>query len=253
MNESTPSLAGKAAIVTGSSRRIGKAIAARLAAAGAGVVINARASADEAEAAAREITDAGGRALVHLADVTDEAAMAGMVDAAVAEYGRLDVVVHNAFLPVGTPIGGLSLDDWHKGLAVVLDGAFLLAKYAIPHLEKTEGRIVFIGGATAFEGAGGPVVPTAKSGLVGLTRTLARTLGPKNVTANLLSLGTISDENDSPERTAHHLKSRPLERIPLGRYGTPDDVGAAVVSICGEGMRYMTGQVIHLTGGYYMG
>ena len=212
-----------------------------------------RASADEAEAAAREITDAGGKAVVAMGDVTDEGDVAGLVNTAIETYGRLDIAVHNAFLPVGTPIGGLSLDDWHKGLAVVLDGAFLLAKYAIPHLEKTQGRIVFIGGATAFEGAGGPVVPTAKSGLVGLTRTLARTLGAKGVTANLLSLGTITDEHDSPERTAYHLKSRPLDRIPLGRHGTPDDVGAAVVSICGEGMRYMTGQVIHLTGGYYMG
>jgi 3-oxoacyl-[acyl-carrier protein] reductase len=255
MPEPSTPLAGRTAVVTGSSRRIGKAIAKHLAAAGASVVVNARSSRERADAVVNEITAAGGTAMVHMADVTDEAAVQGLIDAAVAAYGGLDIVVHNAFAPRPGGLAETSLDDWHASLSVILDGAFLCAKYAAPHLEKSGGTIIFIGGATAFEGGtGGPAVPAGKAGLVGLARTLAKNWGPAGATANVLSLGTVGDPTeDSEERTAFHHRTRPIERIPLGRHGTPDNVGAAVVMMCGPGMAYVTGQVIHMTGGYYMG
>lgn len=253
MTENTLDLTGKTAIVTGSSRRIGRAIAMRLASAGAGVIINARSSGEEANAVVAEIEAEGGRAIAHLADVTNEDAVAAMVDAAVEGFGGLDIIVHNAVSRQHAPLTELKLADWRSGLSVILDGAFLCAKYAAPHLEKSGGTIIFVGGATAFQGGGSPAVPTGKAGLVGLTRTLAGNLGPKGVTANIVSLGSIVDENDDRERTAFLTTARPVEQIPLRRLGTPDDVAETVLGMCGPGMRYVTGQVVHLTGGFYMG
>ncbi len=253
MSQATVDLTGKSAIVTGSSRRIGRAIAMKLADAGAGVVINARTSKDEADAVVAKIEAAGGKAVACLADVSDEAAVANLINTAVRAFGGLDIVVHNAVARQHATVEELALDDWHQALGVVLDGAFLCSKHAVPHLEKLGGTIIFIGGATAFEGGRGPAVPTGKAGLVGLTRTLARTLGPKGITANIVSLGSIEDKEDDPERVEFLNSARPTDRIPLRRLGTPDDVAEAVLTMCGPGMRYVTGQVLNLTGGYYMG
>lgn len=246
-------LAGKVALVTGGSRRIGRQIALRLAEEGAAVAVNARTSRQEVEAVVAEIEAVGGRAIAAMADITDPAANAGMVDATVSALGRLDIVVHNAVSREHASLEELDLARWRAAIAVVLDGAFLTAKHAAPHLARTGGTIVMVGGGTAFTGAASPAVPAAKAGLVGLVRSLAVALGPKGVTANLVSPGRIEADEDSAERKRGLAKLRPDELIPLRRAGTPAEVADAVVALARRDFRYVTGQVIHLSGGFYMG
>lgn len=246
-------LAGKVALVTGGSRRIGRQIALRLAAEGAAVAVNARKSRDEVDAVVAEIKAAGGKAVPALADITDPAANAGMVDAAVKALGRLDIVVHNAVAREHATLEDLDLARWRAAIAVVLDGAFLTAKHAAPHLARTGGTIIMVGGGTAFTGAPSPAVPAAKAGLVGLMRSLAVALGPKGITANLVSPGRIEAEEDSAERKRGLANLRPDELIPLRRPGTPFEVADTVVALARPAFRYVTGQVIHVSGGFYMG
>jgi len=160
------SLAGKVALVTGGARRIGREIALRLAREGAAVAVNAHTSREEVEAVVAAIKSSGGSAMAALADITDPAANAAMVDAVVRTLGRLDIVVHNAVAREHAELADLDLARWRAALAVVLDGAFLTAKHAAPHLERVGGTIIMIGGATGFTGAPSPAVPTAKAGLV---------------------------------------------------------------------------------------
>jgi 3-oxoacyl-[acyl-carrier protein] reductase len=246
-------LAGKVALITGGARRIGREIALRLAREGAAVAINARTSRAEVDAVVAEIKATGGVAVPALADITDPAANAAMVEAAVRALGRLDIVVHNAVAREHASLKDLDLARWRAALAVVLDGAFLTAKHAAPHLERTGGTIIMIGGGTGFTGAPSPAVPTAKAGLVGLMRSIAVELGPKGVTANMVSPGRIEAEEDSAERKLSLAKLRPDATIPLRRPGTIAEVADAVVALARPDFRYVTGQVIHLTGGFYMG
>ena len=245
-------LAGRVALVTGSGRRIGRAIALELAQEGAAVVINARTAAAEAEAVAAAIRARGGRALVHLADVADPDAVARMVDAAVKAYGQLDILVNNAALRARAELAALDYAEWRRVVGTILDGAFLCARAAAPHLIAAAGTIVNIGGASGQTGAKGHAhVVAAKAGLIGLTKALAHDLAPR-VTVNCLSPGLIEAEGDDPQRTQTRRKQYPLERIPVGRAGRPEDVARAVAALCGPGFRYMTGQVVSLSGGIVM-
>jgi len=245
-------LAGKVALVTGGARNIGRAISMALAAGGAAVVVNANTSRAEAEQTVAAIRAAGGRAALQLADVTDAKAVAAMVDAAVAEFGRLDVLVNNAAIREETPFAEMKLEDWHRVLATVLDGAFLCAQACLPHMLRAGGgSIVNIGGLTAHQGAAGRAhVVTAKAGLAGMTRALALDLAPQGITVNCVVPGTIETLRGlpgAPERPAHR-QGLP----PAGRRGEPDEVAAAVRFLCGPGARYITGQSLHVNGGGFM-
>lgn len=253
MPEQERTLAGKVALVTGGSRRIGKAIALRLAGAGAAVAVNARTSRREVDAVVTEIAAAGGTAMPALADITDPVANFAMIDATVRALGRLDIVVHSAVLRERAQLADLDLAKWRAALAVVLDGAFLTAKHAMPHLARGGGTIIMIGGGTAFTGAASPAVPTAKAGLVGLVRSLAVALGPDGITVNLVSPGRIESEDDPAERRHELARTRPDDQIPLRRPGTPSDVADVVVALARSDFRYVTGQTIHVSGGFYMG
>jgi 3-oxoacyl-[acyl-carrier protein] reductase len=132
-------LAGKVALVTGGARNIGRAISTALAAGGAAVVVNANTSRDEAEKTVAAIREAGGRAALHLADVTDAKAVAAMVEAAVGEFGRLDMLVNNAAVRAETPIAGMKLEEWRRVISSVLDGAFLCAQACTQ--ENPQGRL----------------------------------------------------------------------------------------------------------------
>jgi 3-oxoacyl-[acyl-carrier protein] reductase len=247
------SLAGKVALVTGGSRRIGRLIALRLAGEGAAIAVNARASRHEVDGVVGEITAAGGKAVPALADITDAAANAAMVAAAVRALGRLDIVVHCAVARQRARLEDLDLAGWRAALAVVLDGGFLTAKHAAAHLARTNGTIIMIGGGTAFTGDASPAVPTAKAGLVGLVRSLAVALGPQGITVNLVSPGRIEADEDSAERKHDLALTRPDDQIPLRRAGTAGEVADVVVALARRDFRYVTGQTIHVSGGYYMG
>lgn len=246
-------LQGRVALVTGGSRRIGREICLRLARDGAAVAVNARSSQAEAEEVVRLIKADGGRAVTAMGDITGEDSCLAVVARAVEAFGRLDILVHNAVVREHRKIDALDLDAWRAANAVVLDGAFLATKYAAPHLGQQGGRILLISGASGFVGSSGPATPSAKAGLVGLARSLARALGPKGVTANVISPGRIEDDSDSAERRAMLAGGRPDDSIPLGRPGRPADVANVVAAMASDDFAYVTGQVLHVTGGFYMG
>lgn len=248
----TAFLAGRVALVTGSARNIGRAIACALAADGAAVMVNARTSRKDAEDTAEQIRAAGGNAALHFADVTDAAAVGAMVEATLKEFGRLDFLVNNAAVRAETPFAEIRLQDWQRILATVLDGAFLCTQACLPHLSRGgSGAVVNIGGLTGHTGAQGRAhVVTAKAGLAGMTRALALDLAPHGITVNCVVPGTIETVRGlpgAPERPAHR-QALP----PLGRRGTPEDIANAVRFLCGPGARYITGQALHISGGGYM-
>jgi len=245
-------LTGKVAIVTGAGRNIGRAIALALAEAGASVVINARSNRAEAEAVAREIEAIGGKALVHLGDVADAAAVQAMADAALKRFGRIDILVNNAALRREKPFAEMSYADWREIMDVTLDGTFHCVKACLPALRKSgDGTIVNVGGLSAHTGAKNRAhVVTAKAGIVGFTRALAHDLADDGITVNCVVPGLIGTPRpkDRPE-PAHHLTHGTI----TGERGLPEDVAAAVRFLCGPGARYINGQAIHTNGGAYLG
>ena len=242
------------ALVTGGGRNIGREISLGLARAGFAVAVNVRTSAAEGQAVVDEITSAGGQALLCLADVTQQAGVGAMVDAITALFGRLDVLVNNAAVRREADLMSLSASDWHDTLGVVLDGAFFCSQAALPWLKASPaGSIVNIGGLTAHTGAAERVhVVTAKAGLVGLTRALAHDLAADGVTVNCVAPGmidTVRKASSASAQPKHHATHRTL----LGRRGTAGEVADSVVFLAGPKARFITGQVLHVNGGTYLG
>jgi 3-oxoacyl-[acyl-carrier protein] reductase len=245
-------LADRVALVTGSSRNIGRAIALALAREGAAVMVNARTSNDAGARVVAEIASAGGRAAFHAADVSRPADVDALVSATVAAFGRLDILVNNASVRRERTFDALTFEEWKEILGVTLDGAFLCSRAAFTHLAASgRGAIVNIGGLSAHTGSAGRAhVIAAKAGLVGLTRALAHDLAPHHVTVNCVAPGLIQTTRDEGAPSpAHHAVHSPI----VGRRGTPDEVAGAVLFLCGPGARYITGQVIHANGGTYLG
>jgi 3-oxoacyl-[acyl-carrier protein] reductase len=236
--------------VTGAGRNIGRAIALALAADGARIVVNVRANRAEADDVAAAIGQAGGDALVALADVTRVYEVQAMVDAALARFGRIDILVNNAAVRREAPFDEIAAPEWRDALATVLDGAFHCAQACLPHLRASDqAAIVNIGGMTGESGAARRVhVVTAKAGLAGLTRALAHEVAPDGITVNCVSPGLIDTVRDG-EPPHHHRTAVNA----LGRRGTPDEVAAAVCYLCGPAARYVTGQMLHVNGGAWMG
>src|SRR6202789_3338856 len=251
-HEMTGELTGKVAIVTGSGRNIGRAIALALADDGAAVVVNTRSNRDEAKAVAREIETVGEKALVHIGDIADPAAVQAMVDLAVAEFGRIDILVNNAALRREKPFFEMTYAEWREVMNVILDGTFHCVKACLPHLKASgAGTIVNIGGLSAHTGASDRAhVVTAKAGIIGFTRALAHDLAPHGIIVNCVVPGLIgtSRPKDRPE-PAHHLTHQTI----TGERGRPEDVAATVRFLCGPGARYINGQAIHANGGAYLG
>jgi 3-oxoacyl-[acyl-carrier protein] reductase len=243
-------LQDRAAIVTGSARNIGRAIARALADAGAAVVVNAKSSAADADAVVREIREAGGQAIAKIADVGQPEAAASLVDAAIKAFGRLDILVNNAAVRREIDFEKLDYQEWRTITATILDGAYLCAHAASPHLIAAGGgSIVNIGGLSSYTGAARRAhVIAAKAGLVGLTRALAHDLAPHGITVNCVAPGLIDTERRGPE-PAHHAKQATL----VGRRGTPEEVAGVVRFLCGPEARYITGQTLHANGGVFMG
>ena len=186
--------------------------------------------------------------LLSVADVTDAAAVQRMVDATVARFGRLDILVNNAAVRIEQPFDAITLDDWHRIVSIVLDGAFLCSQAALPHLRRAGGgSIVNIGGETGHTGAVARAhVVTAKAGLAGFTKALALDLAPDAITVNCVVPGRIATVRSA----AHRGHTRVLP--PLGREGRPEEVAAVVRMLCGPDSRYITGQSLHVNGGAYL-
>jgi 3-oxoacyl-[acyl-carrier protein] reductase len=245
--QDTP-LKDQVAIVTGGVRRIGRATALALAREGAAIVINARSSREDAERVAQEITALGGRALVHLADVTDEAAVARMIDEAVARFGRIDMLVNNAAVRGEAATLEMTLDQWRHIISVILDGAFLCVRAVLPHMIRNSyGRIINLGGVSTHLGAPGRAhVAAGKLGLVGLTKALASEFAAQGITVNCVVPGRIGGQ-----RSAHSGQGISVA-VPVGREGVPDDVAEMIRFLCLPQSGFITGQTLHVSGGVYM-
>ncbi len=252
MTDGSKELAKRVAIVTGSGRNIGRAIALALAAAGASVIVNARGNAAEADAVVGEIEKAGGKAVAVIGDVSEPATADRLAAAAIERFGRIDFLVNNAAIRAEKPLDALSFNDWRKILGVILDGAFLCVKAALPHLKKSgAGSIVNIGGLSAHSGSKDRAhVIAAKAGLVGLTRALAADLAGDNITVNCVVPGLIDTKRTA---TAPEPQHHSVHRTLTGQRGAPDDIAATVRFLCGPGARYITGQTIHVNGGAFLG
>ena len=248
MNSSA--LHGRVAIVTGSARNIGRAIARALAEAGSAVVVNAKSSGTDAEAVVREILNAGGKATARIADVGTPAGANDLVATAIDNFGRLDILVNNAAVRREIDFEKLDYAEWREIVATILDGAYLCTQAALPHMIAAGGgSIVNIGGLSSFTGAARRAhVIAAKAGLVGLTRALAHDLAPHGITVNCVAPGLIDTARRGPE-PGHHATHATL----VGRRGTPEEIAGVVRFLCGPEGRYITGQTLHANGGVFMG
>jgi 3-oxoacyl-[acyl-carrier protein] reductase len=239
-------LAGKAALVTGASRNIGRAIARALAAGGASVAVNARTSREDAEKVAQEIRGAGGRAEVFMADIVDAKAVNAMIDGVVKRFGRLDILVLNASVRKETPFIDMSFDEWKALTSITLDGSFHCVKACLPHMiQAGGGSIVTLGGMTALSGAKRRVHGSVgKFGLYGMTRSLAKELGEHQIRVNCVAPGQMNTA-----RAADRSARPEVSNVPLGRRVEPEEIADAVRFLCGPGAKMISGQLIYVDGG----
>ena len=242
-------LSGQRALVTGASRGIGRAVALRLASEGASVALNYNSGQQEAEGVAAEITAAGGSAVTLQGNVADATQAEALVDAAAEALGGLDILVNNAGITRDNLLMRLSEDDWDAVIDTNLKGAFLCTKAAIrPMLRQRSGRIVNMSSVVALTGNPGQANYTAaKAGLIGFTRTVAREVASRGITVNAIAPGFIATQmvDSIPE----DLQAQIRERIPLGAFGTPEDVAGCVAFLVSADAAYITGQVLSIDGG----
>jgi 3-oxoacyl-[acyl-carrier protein] reductase len=244
MNE----LSGKVALVTGGSRGIGAAIAQRLAHDGAAVAFTYVTAADKAQAVAKQIDADGGRVLVIQADNADPGAVTGAVEQTVREFGRLDILVNNAGIVIGGPLEEMTVEQADRLWAVDVRAVFAATQAAARHMSDG-GRIITIGSALAerVPVPGLTLYTMVKSALTGLTKGLARDLGPRGITATVVHGGLIdTDMNPANGPAAAFLSTIPA----LGHYGTAGDIAATVAHLAGDGGRYITGTAITVDGGF---
>jgi 3-oxoacyl-[acyl-carrier protein] reductase len=246
-------LAGKTALVTGGSRGIGRAICLRLAAQGANVGVNYVSQSGAAEAVVAEIVAAGGKGFISGFDVADSAAVQEAMKRIASEQGNLDILVNNAGITRDGLLARMKDEDWEAVLTTNLKGAFLCTKEGIRGMMKKRwGRIINISSVIACAGNAGQVnYAAAKAGLVGMTKSLAQELAPRNITVNCVAPGYIV--TDMTAELSEEIKERILAAIPLARLGQPEDVAAAVAFLAAEESAYMTGQTLHVNGGMYLG
>lgn len=248
--EADQSLRGRVALITGASRRIGRAAALGLARHGADIVVTARSARDEIEAVAGEIRSLGRRAVVTMGDVTDEGDVARMAAEAESAFGRVDILVNNAAVRRQAPLLEMSLADWREINAVVLDGAFLMCRAVLPLMIRNGGgTVINIGGVTGHIGAKERAhVCAGKAGLVGLTKAIAVEFADRGITANCLVPGKIGGKRSATSGASPGM----AREILVGREGEIEEAAGMVVALCLPPARFMTGQTVHVSGGLYM-
>jgi len=241
----------KVALVTGASRGIGAAIAKRLAADGFRIVVNYAGNKAKAEEVVSAIVDAGGEAISVQADVADAEQVKALLKTALDTYGQLDCVVNNAGITRDGLLMRMKEADFDAVLNTNLKGAFLVTQAATRPLLKTSGRIINIASVVGITGNPGQAnYVAAKAGLIGFTKSVARELASKGVTANAICPGFI--ETDMTDELTEAQRNQTLDQIPLKRFGQTDDIASLVSFIASDNARYITGQTLAVDGGMTM-
>ena len=238
------------ALITGASRGIGRSTAEAFAAAGYSVLVNYRSGRDEAEALVRILTAQGADALAVCADVSDRAQVEAMAAAAIRRFGGIDVLVNNAGIAQQKLFTDLTDEDWDRMMAVDLKGVFLCCRAVLPGmLRRHSGSIINVSSIWGLVGASCEVhYSAAKAGVIGLTKALAKEVGPSGIRVNCVAPGIVSTEMNAALTEAD---SRELaDGTPLGRFGTPDEIARTILFLAGEQAGFVTGQVISPNGGF---
>ena len=240
-------LSGRVAIITGGGRGIGRAIALKMAGVGAVVVVN---DLDEtAGAVAREIRDMGGQSLAVVADISLPEDAARLVKEATAAFGKVDILVNNAGINRDQLLLRMSDEDWDRVVGVDLKGVFLCTRAVLKQMSRQRwGRIISIASIVGIVGNPGQAnYASAKAGIIGFTRTVAKEMASRGITVNAIAPGFINTE--MTRRLREDWKQELRRRIPLGDFGSPRDVAEAVAFLASEEAGYITGQVLGVDGG----
>ena len=242
-------LEGHIALVTGASRGIGEVIALRLAKAGAKVAINYHTGADAASTVVDAIAAGAGEAFAIPGDVSREDQVKSLVKQVVQRWGKLDILVNNAGITRDKLLLRMSADEWDQVISVNLRGAFLCTRGALSQMiRQRHGRIVNVSSVVGLSGNPGQAnYAASKAGLIGFTKAVAREVASRNVTVNAVAPGYIT--TTMVQQLPEEVQKTILSRIPMARFGTPEDVAEVVTFLCTDAAGYITGQVIGIDGG----